>query len=260
MEKVNNITIIGSGNVATQLGIELFNKGYNINGIISRNEYSGKKLANKTNSRLIPFNQNTVEYSDMVLVSLKDDSYLNLLGDINLNNKFIVHTSGSLDSNFLKNYSSKWGCLYPLQSIHKNLSTNWKKVNFFLEASSNKELDKLIDICDKLSSKYNVVNSVQRQKIHLSAVAVSNFTYRLLSTVRSYCEENKIEYQLFKNLIQISIDNTFKDDVFKLQTGPASRKDYDLIEKHIDILRENDNLKDIYELFTKQILNQHHEL
>ena len=38
------------------------------------------------------------------------------------------------------------------------------------------------------------------------------------------------------------------------QTGPAIRKDYETIEKHIDFLT-NENQKEIYKILTKSIQN-----
>ena len=43
-----------------------------------------------------------------------------------------------------------------------------------------------------------------------------------------------------------------------MQTGPASRKDLKLIENHLNLLENDSNLKEIYELFSKQILKKHH--
>ena len=66
--------------------------------------------------------------------------------------------------------------------------------------------------------------------------------------------------EVIKNLISQSVDNSLLEKVYQLQTGPAKRKDIKLIENQIKMVKDNKNLKDIYELFTQQILNKHHEL
>jgi hypothetical protein len=81
-----------------------------------------------------------------------------------------------------------------------------------------------------------------------------------LSTIRAYCEQNEINYNDFQHLLNLSVLNSYEDQAFTLQTGPAIRKDIDLINEHLNLLENNKNLKEIYELFTKQITNQHHEL
>lgn len=259
MKKINNITIIGSGNVATQLGLMFFENGIKIDGILSSNEESGKLLVNKTSSRLISKSDDLPKNSDLYLAALKDDLYLDFLKDFDLKDKFIVHTSGSLDTELLNSISKRWGCLYPLQSINKFQEINWVKVSFFIETALKEDEVKLIDLCEKLHLKFDKANSTQRKKLHIAAVATSNFTYHLLSTIRHYCEENKLNFKDLQNLLTQSINNSYEQHPFSLQTGPARRKDLKLISEHLKLI-ENNNLKEIYELFTQQIINQHHEL
>ena len=56
------------------------------------------------------------------------------------------------------------------------------------------------------------------------------------------------------------LGNSFAKENYKLQTGPAVRNDRELIEKHLNDLGNDENLKEIYELFTQQIIKRHHEL
>ena len=48
------------------------------------------------------------------------------------------------------------------------------------------------------------------------------------------------------------------EDAFQLQTGPAKRKDIDLIKKQIELLENEESLKEIYDLFSQQIIQKHH--
>ena len=83
----------------------------------------------------------------------------------------------------------------------------------------------------------------------------------MLSTIRSYCEENELDFNDLRYLQEQSLENVYKKEIFQLQTGPAKRNDLKLINKHLELLEKDKNLKEIYELFTQQILNQHqHEL
>tara|TARA_B100001287_G_scaffold85343_1_gene71311 strand:- start:3043 stop:3825 length:783 start_codon:yes stop_codon:yes gene_type:complete len=260
LKKINNITIIGSGNVATQLGLRFFNYGFKIDGIYSKNQKSGEKLARKIATKFIYKTDQLPKNSDLYLVALKDDHYLKTLEEFDLNNNLIVHTSGSLNSEKLNSTSSRWGCLYPLQSINKAQKTKWENVIFFIEAKKENDHDSLIELCKSLQLNYRNANSKQRKKIHIAAVATNNFTYHLLSTIRAYCEQNEIDYNDFKHLLDLSTINSYESQAFSLQTGPAIRKDTQLIKEHLNLLKNNKNLKEIYELFTKQITNQHHEL
>ena len=48
------------------------------------------------------------------------------------------------------------------------------------------------------------------------------------------------------------------EEAFQLQTGPAKRNDIKLIKKQLEVLEHEDALKEIYDLFTQQIIKKHH--
>lgn len=260
MKKINTINIIGSGNVGTQLGIKLFDSGYKINAICGFREISGKQLAKKTSSKFIDLKKSVPSDSDLYIIALKDDHYHKVLTSLKLKNNFIVHTSGSFESKLLTKFSERWGCLYPLQSINKKQKVNWDSFKFYIEAANNEDENILKALCKNLDFNFEIADSKKRKKIHIAAVATNNFTYHLLCTIRSFCEENDIDFKNLKNLLNQSTINSYNNEAFELQTGPAIRKDMELINNHIKSLKNNKNLKEIYELFTNQILKKHHEL
>ena len=55
-----------------------------------------------------------------------------------------------------------------------------------------------------------------------------------------------------------TIETILNKNPFTEQTGPANRGDNTLIEKQIKELKEFKNLQEIYEIFSKQIIKQHH--
>ena len=67
-----NICIIGSGNISTNIGVELKKSKFCINRICSRNEFSGKKLAKKLKAdykKKIEIPKET----DLVIIGVPDD-------------------------------------------------------------------------------------------------------------------------------------------------------------------------------------------
>ena len=63
-----------------------------------------------------------------------------------------------------------------------------------------------------------------------------------------------------KPLLDQSLNNVLNFPAHQLQTGPAIRKDLKLIEKHIESLKSEKDLKEIYQLFSEKIIKKHHEL
>ena len=62
--------------------------------------------------------------------------------------------------------------------------------------------------------------------------------------------KNHLEFNNLKPLIEKSLENILNHPAHSLQTGPAIRKDYQLIEKQL-LLEKEDDLYLIYQLFTR---------
>jgi predicted short-subunit dehydrogenase-like oxidoreductase (DUF2520 family) len=257
LRTVNNITIIGTGNVALQFSKLFLKNNFKIDCIYGRSNFSDSQIDKHLfTDKISDISKN----SDLYLVAVSDDSYIDLLKNISLKNKFIVHTSGSLDSEKLDSFSKRWGCLYPIQTIKKNQQIEWDNIPFYIEASNNNDLELLTDFCHANNLHYSVQNSNQRNKTHIAAVAANNFIYYLLSTIKEYCDKNKINFKNLKPLLDQSLNNVLNFPAHQLQTGPAIRKDLKLIEKHLESLKSEKDLKEIYQLFSEKIIKKHHEL
>ena len=163
-----------------------------------------------------------------------------------------------MDSKNLSVVSNRWGCIYPLQSIKKDSKISWEKVPFFIEAANEKD-EKLLSIfCTSNNMNFSILNSSKRKKLHLAAVASNNFTYHLLSMVKEYCIKNEVNFKDLKPLLEKTIAVALNEDPYMEQTGPANRADNTLIEKQVNELKDFENLLEIYEIFTKQIIKKHH--
>ena len=257
MKNIKNITVIGTGNVASQLSKLFLKNKFKIDSIYGRSNFSDSQIDKDLFTDKIG---NISKNSDLYLVAVSDDSYMDLLKNITLKNKFIVHTSGSLVSEMLNSFSNRWGCIYPLQTIKKNQLIEWNNVPFFIEASNENDLKLLANFCTANNLQYSVKNSSKRNQIHIAAVAVNNFIYFLLSIIKEYCDKNEINFKNLKPLMDQSLDNILNYPSHQLQTGPAVRKDLKLIEKHLKSLKTEKDFKEIYQLFSEKILKKHHEL
>ena len=197
-------------------------------------------------------------HSDLYIIAVNDDQYQKVISTFPLKDKFIIHTSGSFESHKLEKITERWGCLYPLQTINKKKEIDWNGVNFFIEASKKNDLLKIKALCEKTGFRYHLADSKKREKLHIAAVLINNFTYHLLSSAKAFCEKNNIDYNYFQDLLFQSIKNVQDEDAFQLQTGPAKRKDLDLIKKQLELLENEESLKEIYDLFSQQIIQKHH--
>ena len=121
---MDEITFIGSGNIATQLGIAFYKSNITIKQIISRNKESGKILASKLKSNYSD-DVKSIQKTDLIIIAVQDDNIKEIIK--NVPNYPIVHTSGNTNINALKD-KSNYGVIYPVQTIEKGNETDFKKI------------------------------------------------------------------------------------------------------------------------------------
>lgn len=252
MKSIQNISIVGSGNVAHHLGIALKNSGVRINSIYARNLKEGKQLAEILDSKFTSA-FHLLSSADLVLLCIPDDVIYDLVDQIP--NENIAYTSGSVE---LKQIEGKnIGVFYPLQTFRKTDSLDLTKIPFFIEAT-NEILEKnLISLAKKVSSNVLKLTSEERKKYHLSAVFINNFTNHLLYLAKKEADKNGIVWENLLPLLEETLKKNLISNPFDNQTGPAKRNDNQTINKHVSML--DGKSKEIYQLITESIKSTYHD-
>ena len=250
---MKKITFIGSGNVATNLSLELQKKGYEIVEIWSKTKESAIILANKLNCNIIS-NLEELSETDLIIVSVKDKYIKEIIDKIADKNIDIVHTSGSVNlSVFTENKNH--AVFYPLQSFNKNIDVNFSDLPICIESNNKKFEEELMKIANSISQSVHLINSEQRERLHIAAVFACNFINHMLSISNKIMEDNNMDFNMLKPLIEHTINKAIQNTPKEMQTGPAIRKEYNVIEKHLNLLEETNDLKNIYSEITNHIIN-----
>ena len=100
-------------------------------------------------------------------------------------------------------------------------------------------------------------DSQTRQKIHLAAVISSNLTNHLYAIAASILDRQEIPFDVLSALITETAAKAARSHPLKSQTGPAVRNDLKVIEKHLDLLREEPAYRDIYQMISENIIHHH---
>ncbi len=249
---IKKISIIGSGNVATQLSLAFANANIRVKQIISRNKNSGQLLAKKLNTQFI-YNIKNISSTDLLIICVNDDNIDSLVKS--LPNIPMVHTSGSTDINIFKK-KDHFGVLYPIQSLNKDVVADFKKIPICVEANNQDFESKIIDLSSKISKKVFLLNSKERKNIHLSAVIASNFSNFCYLIAKKNLEYHNLDFSLLKPLILKTAQKIITKDPRLTQTGPAKRGDLKIIKEHLTILKD-ENYKKIYKLLSRNILKEY---
>lgn len=252
-----NIVLIGSGNVATQLGSAFIKAGHNIVGIVSRNAITGAALAKKMQCPYATVLSKQLAATDVILIAVKDDEIKNVVKQLPITKALVVHTSGSIHINVFENSIKNYGVFYPLQTL-KNNKQNFKKVPICLEVKNKSKKNKsneqlLFNLGKSISDTIYFLDSEQRLHTHLAAVFANNFTNHLYAVAEKILSNNNLPFELLKPLINQTALNANKFSPVKNQTGPAVRNDKITLDKHLKLLKNDPQLSELYKRITNSI-------
>lgn len=260
MKTIKTVSFLGSGNVATNLAKSFYNKGIRIDYVYSNTLENATVLANLVESRPINELSDVTFESDLIVIALKDDIIEQVLKKTAINNRLIVHTSGSFNTGKLKEYSSRYGCLYPFQTFRKELETDLSEIHFFIEANTEIDEKSVFNLAQVFSDQVVSMNSNGRKSLHIAGIGLNNFTHYLLSVTKRYCESNNLKTEYLTNLLMQTVNNSFYvDEALNMQTGPARRGDIKIVKEHIKRLDNSPKYQKIYKTISQLILDEFHE-
>ncbi len=244
------ISVIGSGNVAHHL-IQAFSKTAEIElvQVVARKAAS---VADVMTSDKIITDIRELKPVDLVIIAVTDDAIAEVSRQIPFLNQLVVHTSGTKPITILDNKNRK-GVFYPLQTFSKSAAINFKSVPLCLEAQNDNDFHILETVAKSISDSVYKISSEQRKALHVAAVFVCNFVNHLYQIGNDICNENQLDFDILKPLIQETAQKIMTLSPTEAQTGPARRGDSETINTHLSFLT-NDNQKEIYKLLTKSIL------
>lgn len=248
------ISIIGAGNVATHLALALHLKGIKINSIVSRNIKNAEVLAIQVGATAHSNMKKDTSWgeNDFVIVAVKDDAIESVLSSNLLKNSNVVHTSGSYESDKMKPFCKSYGAFYPFQTFRKTAQVNIADVPFFIEFSDSSLKEKLFELAHLLTPKVFELDSIARKKLHVSGVFINNFIYFLLHKMKQFGDNHQIDAQHFMPLLQQTINNAMYHPE-NLQTGPAMRGDQETMQSHLELLKDDSILQNLYKTLSATI-------
>lgn len=256
---IRNVVVIGSGNVATQLGLTLVKKGFNIRQVYSQNLAHAEVLAQQLNAYSTCDFSEVQTNADLYIIAVSDAVLLSVIEQMPKVNGTVVHTAGSMSMDMLIKFN-RYGVFYPFQTFTKEREVDFGVVPILLEANNQEVYFDLQYLAKQISSIVMGSDSVQRQQIHLAAVFACNFTNHMYAIAYEILKKNNINFDVLKPLIIETALKTETHFPLKAQTGPAVRGDKNVINKHLALLDDDDELKVLYSKLSDRIaaLNNKH--
>lgn len=251
---ISSVSIIGSGNLANHLALALYRNQIKITNVYSRNFNNATVLARQVDATPIK-GIHLLEPADLIIICVSDS----VIAEINNSLKvktLVVHTSGSTSIDVLTG-KINYGVIYPFQTFSKDVDVDFSKVPVFVEANTQNNASLLKELAEKVSANVRLLNSKQRLKLHLSAVFANNFSNHMYAIAREILLEANLPFELLSHLIEETTAKALKSgDPVKVQTGPAVRGNFNIMEQHKEILAHRPLWQKIYTFVSNSIMER----
>jgi predicted short-subunit dehydrogenase-like oxidoreductase (DUF2520 family) len=251
------ITIIGSGNVATHLSAAFKNAGHRIVQVYSRNMHNAALLAYHVGAEAIDSPREITGDTDLFILAIKDDAIAEFVPHLSSFNKPIVHTSGAVELQQLLDFTNNAGVFYPLQTFSKTKEVNFREVPLCIEGADETITEMLEGLARDISNNVYRVNSAQRKVLHLAAVFACNFTNHLYSVGEQLLAGSDMSFDMLRPLIAETADKIKEHHPADVQTGPAVRNDDLTMQAHLQMLKKQPDLQEIYTRLSQDIIKNH---
>ena len=247
-----DVVLIGAGNVAHVLGRSLKAAGHVIIGIWNRDASKAEMLAKELGAECLNNLSAIPENADLYVLAVSDHAIADLAKQLNLKNGILIHNGGTVAIEVLAGAAPKYGVLWPMKMMRTSMKT-LDDCTMVLDGSDEETKEKLKELAYSLSERVTMADNLTRRKMHLVAAIVSNFTNHLYHLASDYCTTNAIDFSIFYPIIESVAKQIQTEYPGNIQAGPAFRGDADTIEKHRQLLAQNQSLLKLYDAITASI-------
>lgn len=252
------IVLIGAGNLGWHVGRQLAKlPKVELVQIYSRTRKKAQALAKETGSTFTT-SLKSLKSADVYLIAVSDDAIAQVAAQIHpknlAKNPLLAHTSGATPRTVLAPFSTRTGIFYPPQTFSKQKNPDWAATPILVDAAQEKDLNSLTQLAQQFTSKVHQVTDEQRLQLHVAAVFVNNFTNYLYGIGHELMAQAKLDFQILLPLIEATVQKLAAFEPREVQTGPAVRGDEATMQRHLDLLKNNETYQTIYRQMSEGII------
>ncbi len=245
-----NVVIIGSGNVATVMGGRIVAAGHEVLQVVGRR--GAELLAQEWGCAYTTQWSEVTREGELYIVALSDTALAGLGEVLQLPGSLVVHTAGAVAADVLRPVSERYGVLYPLQSLRREIRP-FPEFPLLIDAARQADLSLIENFAGSLSGQVRRADDASRLKLHVAAVLINNFSNYLYTLSAEFCRQEEVDFSLLLPIIRETAARVERYPPQEVQTGPAIRGDAGTIRRHLEVLASYDDIKELYRVFSDQI-------
>lgn len=197
--------------------------------------------------------------AEFSIIAVSDSAIPEVIANLPEMEGIVAHTSGSTPiSVFEGSGITRYGVFYPLQTFSKSKPLEYRKIPFYVEGADEDTIARLFALASLFSPHVYPADSCQRKALHIAGVLSCNFVNHLWTLSADFLAENGLNFADLLPLIEETLDKVKSLPPHEAQTGPAVRGDSTILDSHLEILKEQPQLQEIYCLLSDSIHNRHY--
>ncbi len=257
IEDKPSVSIIGKGAVGSAL-YGFFSE----NGFYIKSEWNSRsgRIFREQRSEPLYVDRNlpvsSEELGDLIFITTPDDVIAGVAESlavlpINWREKSVVHTSGNITSSvlgLLKKEGASVASMHPIQTFRKGDGSE-RFEHIYVSLEGDKELCLFLEKMVELMKARSVfLTPDQKSQLHIAAVFSSNYVTALMHKMENFLIEAEVDdgIKVLEPLVKQVISNIFEKGAAESLTGPISRGDIDSVQKHLELLKHDKELIELY--------------
>ena len=252
----DRIVLVGAGNMATAIAYALKEGGNAPVAVWSRTLESAATLGGRVGCAFTD-DLASLPVADIVIISVADNALRDVAMSVSrlFPDAMLLHTAGSIPMDALREAgASRYGVLYPMQTVNKNNVTSLRNITTFIEGCNDTVTKQVEKTASLISEKVVYATSEQRCSLHVAAVFACNFPNAVYNMSYELMQRNNLPFDAMLPLIDEAARKVHRMSPLDAQTGPARRGDNNVMNAHKSML--DDELANIYEILSNYIMKR----
>jgi predicted short-subunit dehydrogenase-like oxidoreductase (DUF2520 family) len=244
---------IGAGNVAWHLAPALAQSGNSIVQVISRSLSGAQRLADHLGCTASDSFSDLNGEIQVLFLTVPDQALPDIFQAIRDYTGIVVHTSGTFSMDGRSQGIRRYGGFYPLQTFTMGRPLDLSRIPVFIEGSDPEVTLTIRQLAEELTNQVYEASQDDRKWLHLAAVWANNFSNHMLAQSLRILQMRGQPVRLLEPLIRETYGKALEMGPQQAQTGPAIREDITTIGKHLEMLDEYPDLKELYRMISESI-------
>lgn len=244
--------------MATFLALRLKEAGHAILQIISPQFQHAQTLADEVQADAATNMAEIRSDAEVVILAVPDDTLRLLVQSLKLPNQLVIHTAGSVPASVLSGVSEKYACIWSIYSIQKEKIPSHRNIPMVVSSQEAKTLEIAQTLAKDISDVVYLLDDAQKSWAHLGAVIANNFSNHLMVVCEQLMQDHHIPFELFRPIIQDTVEKMSHRSPKTLQSGPAIRGDEQTIQTQMQMLSDYPMFARLYEILSRSIQEIHH--